>query len=180
MSSPRFADTGTSWLLRLAALAPLPLLAGCITVQPLYGSWGGTDDGLADKLQAVAVAPISSRLGHYLGDDLIIALNGTGAQVPAKYHLIVTIQETSQTPLIDTVTGIPTGSSVVTSANYQLVPVAGPEPILKGRAFVAASYDRTSARFADVRAARDAEIRDARVLADQIRTQVAAELATRT
>jgi LPS-assembly lipoprotein len=179
MSSPRFANV-RRWVWRLAALTPLPLLAGCITVQPLYGSWNGTGDQLAGKLQAVAVDPISSRLGHYLGDDLIIALNGTGAQVTPKYHLVVTILEASQSPLIDTVTGIPTSGTVVTTANYQLVPVAGPEPILKGRAFVAASYDRTSARFADVRAARDAEIRDARVLADQIRTQVAAELATRT
>lgn len=180
MWSPKVRERGTWWLSRLAALAPLPLLAGCITVQPLYGSWNGTGDQLAGKLQAVAVDPISSRLGHYLSDDLVIALNGTGAPVPARYHLIVTIQEGSETPLINTVTGIPTGSNIVTTANYQLVPIAGTEPILKGRAFVAASYDRTSARFADIRAARDAEIRDARVLAEQIRTQIAAELATRT
>jgi LPS-assembly lipoprotein len=180
MSSPRFANPGISWLARLVALLPLPLLAGCITVQPLYGSWTGEGDQLASKLQAVAVDPIDTRLGHYLGDDLTIALNGTGADVPAKYHLIVTIREASQSPLIDTVTGIPTSGTVVTSADFLLVPVAGPEPVYKGRAFVAASYDRSSARFADVRAARDAEIRDARALAEQIQTQVAAELATRT
>ncbi|HLH11454.1 MAG TPA: LPS assembly lipoprotein LptE [Methylovirgula sp.] len=180
MSSPRFA-LRRSWLLRLTLLAPLPLLGGCLTnVQPLYGSWGGPDDGMARKLQEVAVDPISSRLGHYLGDDLILALNGTGAQVTPKYHLVVTLAESSQTPLIDTVTGVPTGSSVVTTANFQLVPVAGNGPIFKGHAYVSASYDRSSARFADVRAARDAEIRNARVLADQIRTQLAAELATRT
>jgi LPS-assembly lipoprotein len=179
MSSPRQA--WIRWLARLVALAPLPLLGGCLTaVEPLYGSWTGQGDKLAGKLQAVAVDPIGSRLGHYLGDDLILALNGTGAQVPAKYHLIVTIAEASQSPLIDTVTGIPTSGTVVTTAHFQLVPIAGPEPIYKGTAFVAASYDRSLARFADVRAARDAEIRDARMLADQIRTQVAAELATRT
>jgi LPS-assembly lipoprotein len=179
MSSPRPANP-RSWIALLAVLMPLPLLAGCITVQPLYGSWNGTGDQLASKLQAIAIDPINTRLGHYLGDDLEIALNGTGAQVPAKYHLIVTIAESSGTPLIDTVTGIPTGATVVTSAEFRLVPIAGTEPVYKGRAFVAASYDRTLARYADVRAARDAEIRDARVLADQIRTQVAAELATRT
>ncbi len=179
MSSPRFANP-RFWLTWLAALMPLPLLAGCVTVQPLYGSWNGTGDQLAGKLQAVAVDPISSRLGHYLGDDLEIALNGTGAQVPAKYHLIVTLRESSQSPLIDTVTGIPTSGTVVTAADFQLVPIAGAEPVYKGHAFVAASYDRSQARFADVRAARDAEIRDARALSEQIRTQVAAELATRT
>lgn len=179
MSSP--SRTMVRKLLGLVALLLLPLLGGCLSdVRPLYGTWSGGNDPLAAKLQAIAVDPISSRLGHYLGDDLILALNGTGSQVPAQYHLVVTLDETSQTPLIDTVTGIPTGATVVTTAYFQLVPVAGPEPILKGRAFVAASYDRTTARFADVRAARDAEIRDAQALADQIRTQVAAELATRT
>jgi LPS-assembly lipoprotein len=179
MSSLRPANS-LCWLARLAALMPLPLLAGCITVQPLYGSWNGTGDQLAGKLQAIAIDPISSRMGHYLGDDLVLALNGTGAQMPTKYHLIVTLNESSETPLIDTVTGIPTGSTIVTSADFRLVPIAGTEPVFKGKAFVAASYDRSSARFADVRAARDAEIRDARALAEQIRTQVAAELATRT
>ncbi len=179
MSSPRL--TSICWLARLAALAPLPLLGGCLTtVQPLYGSWSGQGDKLASQLQAVAIDPIDGRLGHYLGDDLQLALNGTGSQPPAKYHLVVILAEHSQSALIDTVTGIPTGSAVITTADFRLVPVAGPELIFKGRAFVAASYDRSLARFADVRAARDAEIRDARMLADQIRTQVAAELATRT
>lgn len=171
---------GVRWLARLAVLLPIPALGGCVTVEPLYGSWTGQGDRLAAKLQAVAIDPINGRLGHYLGDDLLLALNGTGAQPPAKYHLVVTLAEHSQSALIDTVTGIPTGSAVITTADFRLVPVAGPEPIFKGRAFVAASYDRSLARFADVRAARDAEIRDARMLADQIRTQVAAELATRT
>ena len=98
------------------------------------------------------------RLGHYLGNDLIFALNGTGSQVPPKYHLIVTLAETSNTPLIDTVTGYPTSSTVMVTATYRLVPVGATEPILKGTASVAASYDRTSNRFADIRAARDAEI----------------------
>ena len=42
-----------------------------------------------------------------------------------------------------------------------------------------ASYDRTSQRFANIRAARDAEIRDAKALADQIRTRIMAALAAR-
>jgi LPS-assembly lipoprotein len=44
-------------------------------------------------------------------------------------------------------------------------------------AFTFASYDRSSQRFANIRAARDAEIRDTRVLAEQIKTRLAADLA---
>jgi LPS-assembly lipoprotein len=51
--------------------------------------------------------------------------------------------------------------------------------IYKGTAAVVASYDRTTQRFSSVRAARDAEIRDAERLADEIRTRIAAFFATR-
>jgi LPS-assembly lipoprotein len=81
--------------------------------------------------------------------------------------------------LIDTVTGYPTASTVLVAADYRLVPVAGGDPVIKGTASVAASYDRTSQRFADVRASRDAEIRDARSLAEVIRAQLVAALAGR-
>jgi len=177
MSSPDFAKPGKFRLLWLAALAPL--LSGCIdSVGPLYGTSFGHGD-LTGKLQAIAIDPIDGRLGHYLVDDLVVALNGTGAQVPAKYHLIIKLTEASQTPLIDTVTGLATGATVVTTAEYRLVPVAGPEPVLKGKVYVAASYDRTSNRYSDLRVARDAEIRNARTLSDQIHIQVASDLATR-
>ena len=50
-------------------------------------------------------------------------------------------------------------------------------PLTRGTAFVFKSYDRTSERFANIRAARDAEIRDAKRLSDQIRIRLAAFLA---
>jgi LPS-assembly lipoprotein len=152
-------------------------LSGC-GIQPLYGSFSAGGD-VAGELQAIAVDPIPNRIGHYLGNDLIFAFNGTGSQVPPKYHLKVTVTESSQTPLLDTVTGFPTAATVTVNADYVLVPVQGGEPIAKGRATVAASYDRTSQRFANLRAARDAEIRDAKTLSDQISTLIAAAIAAK-
>jgi LPS-assembly lipoprotein len=151
-------------------------LSGCF--QPLYGTYSAGGD-VAAELQTIAVDPIPGRLGHYLGNELIFALNGTGAQVPAKYHLAVTVTASVQTPLLDTVTGYPTAASIVVTADYRLLPAAGGDPVVKGQVTTLASYDRTSQRFANLRAARDAEIRDAKTLADQIRTRIAAELATR-
>ena len=130
-------------------------------------------------MQAIAVEPIPNRLGHYLGNELIFGFNGTGSQVPPKYRLIVTVTENVQTPLIDTVSGYPSAANVVVNADYRLMPVGGTEPITKGQATVVASYDRTSQRFSNLRAARDAEIRDAKRLADQIRIRVAAAIAAR-
>jgi LPS-assembly lipoprotein len=157
-----------------SALLAALLLAGCL--QPVYGPLSEGGGIVGAQLQAVAIDPIDGRLGHYLGDELTFALNGTGSQVTPKYHLIVKLRETTGTPLIDTVTGYPTASTVMVAADYQLIPFGAAEPLTKGTAQVAASYDRTSNRFADVRAARDAEIRDARTLAQTIRTQLAAAL----
>ena len=165
--------------LLLLGLLPLLGLGGCIeSVRPLYGSGNFLANGAqAEKMQSVAVDEISGRLGHYLGNDLKLNLNGTGAPTDPQYHLIVALNEGTETPLIDTVEGLATAATIVTIANFRLVPV-GKGKVLVGKAYVAASYDRNINRFANTRAARDAEIRDARRLADEITTQVAAELAT--
>jgi LPS-assembly lipoprotein len=159
-----------------AALLMGLALTGCI--QPLYGPLSVGGD-VAGELQAIAIEPIPNRLGHYLGNELIFGFNGTGSQVPPKYRLIVTLTENVQTPLLDTVSGYPSAANVVVNADYRLMPVGGTEPITKGQATVVASYDRTSQRFSNLRAARDAEIRDAKRLADQIRTRIAAAIAAR-
>jgi LPS-assembly lipoprotein len=151
-------------------------LSGCI--QPLYGPLSAGGGTVASEMQAVAIEPINDRLGHYLENELIFGFNGTGSQVPPRYRLFVTLSEGVQTPLIDTVTGQASAATVLVTANFRLEHATGGPPIYKDTATVVASYDRTTQRFASVRASRDAEIRDAERLADQIRTRIAAVLAT--
>ncbi|ACK49316.1 conserved hypothetical protein [Methylocella silvestris BL2] len=150
-------------------------LAGCL--QPLYGplSEGGGD--VASKLQAIRIVPISNRSGHYLENDLRFGFNGTGAHVEPRYTLYVGLAESVRSPLIDTVTGYPTSGTVVIAATYTLTETLSGATIAKGTATVASSYDRTSQRYANVRASRDAEIRDAHLLGEQIRTNIAAAFA---
>ena len=161
--------------LRLSILAAPLALAGCL--QPLYGTLG--PGGLENELQAIRVEPIVDRVGHYVENELVFGFNGSRIEAPAKYRLIVVLKERVQTPIVDTVTFRTTSATLVTDAEFQLIPIAGGPPIYKSNAFVAASYDRFSQRISNVRAARDAEQRDARVLADNIRTQVAAFFARR-
>ncbi len=178
MSSPepsRRRGLPKAAVLALCALISLPL-AGCL--QPLYGSLSSGGD-VAGQLQTIKIAPISDRLGHYLENELIFGLNGTGAPVDPKFLLKISLSESVQTPLIDTVTGYPTSGTVVVTATYTLTPLQGIDPFTKGTATVVASYDRTSQRYANVRASRDAEIRDARLLAEQIRTNIAAAFAAK-
>ena len=41
--------------------------------------------GVAEAMKEVEVPPIPDRLGHYLADDLITRLNGTGETPTPKY-----------------------------------------------------------------------------------------------
>ena len=163
-----------SGLLRIGAVGTAMLgLAGCL--QPMYTTVGGN---LGGELRAIAVDPVPERLGHYLRDQLVTNLNGTGASVAPKYHLILTPQERVQTALVDIVTQRPQNATVVTDISYQLVPIGSATPIATGTVSSSATYDRSDQRFANIRAARDAEIRDAKTVADQITTRIAAELAS--
>jgi LPS-assembly lipoprotein len=173
MSLPDSWPPGRIILHAFFVLATGLALSGCI--QPLYGSLA-TGGDVAGELQAIKVDDIPGRTGHYLGNELIFALNGTGAQVPAKYHLKVTLFETVQTPLLDTVAGYPTAANIFVNAEYQLLPVGSGEPVTAGKLTVLEGYDRTSQRFANLRAAQDAKIRAAKTLADQLRIRIAAAL----
>ena len=160
--------------LRLAVSAALALaLAGCI--EPLYAPIDGRDIGA--ELQAVEIDPVPDRLGHYLHNELILAFDGTGGGAPKKYHLVITAKERILTPLVDTFSGRADSANIAVDAEYQLVRTAGGAVVTGGTAQSNASYDRSAQRFANIRAARDSEIRLAKALADQIRTRVAAALA---
>lgn len=160
----------------LLAAASALALSGCI--EPLYGPIGAGAP-LAAQLQAIAVEPIPERLGHYVRNELIFGFNGTGSEVPPRYRLVVTLRERVQTPIIDTVTLRATSASVVVDAEYRLLALPGDLEIAKGVASSVASYDRFSNRLANLRAARDSEQRDAKVIAEQIRTRVSIAIADR-
>ena len=154
--------------------APL-LLAGCF--QPLYGTLG--PGGLESELTAIKVEPIAERVGHYVENELVFGFNGSRAEVPPKYRLVVILKERVQTPIVDTVTYRTTSATLITDAEFSLVPVGGGVPLFKSTAFGVASYDRFQQRISNVSAARDAEVRDAKTLADNIKTQIASYFARR-
>ena len=83
-----------------------------------------------------------------------------------------------QTALIDITTQRAQNASVVTDVTWKLLPMEGSTPIATGKTTSFATYDRSAQRYANIRAAQDAEIRDARALADQLTTQIAATLAS--
>ena len=168
-----------SWSRGLGAVAALALaagLAGCF--QPLYSE--SAHPGLVEDVRAIEVAPIKDRIGHYLADNLASDLNGTGQTPPPKYRLTVTISTGTQTPTVNSEINVATSATVTGEAKYTLNKVDGGAEVLEGKAVAAAAYDRSQQRYNDLRAARDAEIRLARALSDEISIRVASALAAKT
>jgi LPS-assembly lipoprotein len=168
-----------SWSRGLGAFAALALaggLAGCF--QPLYSE--AAHPGLAEDLRAIEVEPIKDRIGHYLADNLTTDLNGTGQTPTPKYKLTVTVVTTSVTPTVSSLTNVATSATVTGDASYTLNKVDGGAEVLTGVASAAAAYDRSQQRYNDLRAARDAEIRLARALSQEISLRLAAKLAGKT
>lgn len=157
----------------LAVLALATTLGGCL--QPMYGGVAGRQ--LRSDLSAIRVEPIPHRMGYYLANELGFLLNGSGSEVTPRYRLIITIREKIQSPLVDSITGRATSGTLLVDADYRLVPSGRDSAIAQGTAFGSASYDRSSQRFANIRAARDAEIRVAKLLAEQIQNRLAASMA---
>lgn len=183
MSSPdhflsRLAGRGVA---RLAAVTLIAAgLSACL--RPLHGP---TASGapLQDVLAAIEVEPIAARAGqerlsHYLRSELVFDLDGSGQRRPKRYKLVVAAGERVSAPIVDTVTGRAQAATLVADATYTLTSLDGGRVIASGRATATASYDRTIQRFANVRASRDAEIRAAKLLSEQIRTRLSAALAS--
>ena len=168
-----------SWFKRARAgllLAGVFGLSGCF--QPLYSE--AAHPGLVEDLRAIEVQPIKDRIGHYLGDNLTTALNGTGQMPTPKYKLTVTVSIATSTPTVSSLTNVATSATVTADARYTLNKADGGAQVLTGVANANASYDRSQQRYNDLRAARDAEIRLARALSQEISLRLAAQLAGKT
>ena len=103
-------------------------------------------------------------------------MNGTGAQVTPKYHLIIAVRERLTAPLVDTVTAQATAATLAVDADYRLMAAGSADPVTQGTAFAAVTYDRSDQAFANISAAADAETRAAETLSDQIQTRLAIAL----
>jgi LPS-assembly lipoprotein len=168
-----------SWSRGLGAFAALVVaggLGGCF--QPLYSE--AAHPGLVEDLRAIEVEPIKDRIGHYLGDNLITDLNGTGQTPTPKYRLIVTVSIGATTPTVSALTNVATSATVTGEAKFTLNKFDGGAQVLTGTATAVATYDRSQQRYNDLRAARDAEIRLARALSQEISLRLAAQLAGKT
>jgi LPS-assembly lipoprotein len=175
--------SGIARLARIGLAASLTLtLSGCF--RPLYGP-----TARGESLQAVMasidvpenqLADQYAQVEHDLRSELIFNLNGSGIPAPKAYKLTLGYSQVLATPIVDSVSGRALSATVQGTLRYTLTTLDGSKTITTGTVYSNATYDRFEQRFASIRANRDAQIRVARDLAGQVRTNLAAALATRT
>ncbi|MBN9063448.1 MAG: hypothetical protein BGP06_09545 [Rhizobiales bacterium 65-9] len=160
----------------LAAVGASLALGGCF--RPLYGELSN-GRSMAGELAAIQVDDIGDRLGHYLRNELIFLLDGSGQTAVKRYRLAVTPSVSVITAIVDSATARADSASLSGTATFVLTRLDNGQEIFRGTTRGSATYDRSVQRYATVRAARDAEIRLGKLFAEQIRTQIAAALAGR-
>jgi LPS-assembly lipoprotein len=169
-------------LTHIAVVAGLSLgLSACF--RPLHGP---TASGVTMQATLAAIdvpeiqwPPDQANMGHYLRSELIYALNGSGSNTPKRYILRLQLAKSLSTPIVDSETGRASSATLTGRLTYTLTNATDQQVVTQGTATSNATYDRFPQRFATVRAGRDAEIRLAKVLADQVRTRLAAALSAR-
>ncbi len=160
---------------RAACLAVSLAVSGC-TWQPLYSS-GHAGPALAESpLAQVSVGPVESRQAQQVRNHLIFLLQGGRDQADTRYRLQLRITNTgNEFAAVEGIRDFTAGSITIT-ASYDLVDSTTNTRVSGGTRFATATYDRTSQSFANSRAARDAENRAARELAEQLRLAIASDL----
>jgi LPS-assembly lipoprotein len=153
-------------------------LGGCL--RPLYGSaeFGGL--AVQQGLAGVSIDIQGERMAHYIRNELEFGLRGGDPNVaPVTHRLLVTARQNTAAAVVDRLTGTAESGYMTISAKYWLYPKDKTKADTEGDASVLVSYDRSQQRFATTRAARDAEIQGAKQLAEQIKTRIAAYMASK-
>lgn len=176
-SKPGLAALGRGGAVLLVALAA-GSLAGCSNVRPLYGSVEGGGPSTAVKLTHVDLKLADSRVSQRVRNDLYFAFYGGGDPGEPHYRLNLRVTDSSLPVGIERMATIPAAYLVQLNCAFTLVEVTTGRTLMTGTSFANASYDFSQQRFANVRAQRDAENRAATQIANDVRTKVAAFLAT--
>lgn len=159
--------------LAAAAFFATPLIGAC-QFQPLYGT--ATSGGaLQDVMKSVEVPQIPGRVGQRVRNELIFGTTGGGYPAEPQYRLSIVIRESVSAILVEQ-TGDAQGQQYHLEANFQLVRLTDNSVVLQGHSKSRTAFDKFEQIYANVRAQIDAENRAARVVADDIKTRLAAFL----
>ena len=165
----------------IAALAVAALAGGCF--QPLYGEQSAAGGPiLRDQLSAVDVQQImapkgtdEARIAVEIRNALLFDFTGGGYAAPPTHRLKIAIASTRASIIVDVNTSRPDVENYGINATYTLTEIGTGKVVVTGTTFARVSYDipGQEQRFARVRGLRDAELRAAKVISDNIRSRLA-------
>jgi LPS-assembly lipoprotein len=154
--------------LGFAALAALPLLAGC-NLRPIYGR--AQQEGVRPELAAIEIVEVGGRRGQFFRNYLIDELNPGGLIVPAAYALEVRLRQ-EQTALAIQLDDTATRYNLILGADFALKRKADDQVIYSSATRRVVSFNVRSDPFGTLVAEQDAERRASREVARQIRTML--------
>ncbi|MGE0766979.1 MAG: LPS assembly lipoprotein LptE [Hyphomicrobiaceae bacterium] len=163
----------------MAAGLALLLVGGCSGgdgFRPMYAATA-TSPGVQEKLAKIDVAPIPSRVGQRLRNELIFEKTGGGLPEKPEYRLEIVIREALASTLV-TSTGEAQSQIYTLDANFRLVRLNDKKVVFQGASHGRAGFERFQQIYSNVRARDDAENRAARTVADDIKTRLAATLSS--
>src|SRR5215831_13352662 len=165
----------------VVALGIAGLVGACF--QPLYGEQTATGGPvLRDQLSAVDVLQIQApkgtdeaRIAVEIRNSLLYDFTGGGYAAPPTHRLKIAISSTRASIIVDVNTSRPDVENYGLNSTYSLTEIATGKVVVTGTTFARVSYDipGQEQRFARVRGLRDAELRAAKVIADNIRSRLA-------
>lgn len=157
------------------ALIGLLALSAC-GFQPLYAT---RDDGssVSQQLAEVNVSPQTDRVGQLVRNEIVRSTRPAGTQAEDRFYLRFEARSNSQT-LIDTADTVHRRLAYNLSTNFRLIDASTNKVIFSGRAFSRVPYDRLDASFSNVQARVNAEEQAAKQVGQEMRTRLAAFLAT--
>jgi LPS-assembly lipoprotein len=165
MSSPRRAFLGA------VALAALIALGGC-TIHPLYATAAGETAPQSD-LPAIDVQPPTSRAEQVFRNTLLFGLSGGADAANARYGLVYRMTVREQDLVVERGTGTPNLYQLTGGVSFLLKDLATGESLFGASVTSLDTYTHSSQNFANIRAARDAEDRLAKSLAQLTQARLA-------
>ncbi len=170
------------WLrLALSTAVLAPALGACGSdggFRPLYGTAFNGGSSVDAKMAQVRVAPIPSRVGQRVRNELIFQNTGGGVAAQPLYTLEITLTESLTSSLVQT-TGEALEQIYNLNADFKLISIADKRVILRGQSQARAGFERFTSIYSNVRAREDAENRAAKSLAEELKGRIAARLSER-
>lgn len=145
-------------------------LAAC-GFQPLYGSKG--KNRIVSDFSEVQVAPAKDRIGQLFTNELRYLLNPLREPARPKYRLTSEITESTSSLAVKK-TALATRANLQASVRYSLVRTETGAIVTSGSNRITVSYNIYSAGYSNLAAEKDARSRAVKVLAQDLRLQLAA------